>query len=193
MIRSMTGYGRGTFSAGEAQYDIDVRSVNHRYLDARVRLPRLLASQEVPVRERIAAVYARGKVDLSVNSPEGSGPRPELHIDDEAARAYVAAARSLVSDEGVGGQLDVGTLLALPGVARFREPELSEEALAAALLEGIDRALAEADGMRLAEGASLESDLLGRICCIYRVHRQVETTDRNVSAATAHTLQQPDF
>jgi uncharacterized protein (TIGR00255 family) len=159
----MTGFGRASFRVGSASFEVEVRCVNHRHLDARVRLPRPLAALEAEVRERIQRHLARGKVDLSVASPDGGSLPPALAIDLEAARAYLRAARELRESEDLPGELEVGVLLGLPGVARFAEPSLPETELRHGLLEAVDAALAGADAMRAAEGAALERELLARL------------------------------
>lgn len=162
MIRSMTGFGRASFQVGELPFDVEVRSVNHRFLDARVRLPRLLAAFEGDVRSRIQARFDRGKFDLNVNTPGGAQPHPRVEVDLEAARQYQNAAKAL-HGEGASGGLDVGTLLTLPGVARFVEPELSAEVLREALAGGVDAALEALEAMRVAEGEALQRELLARV------------------------------
>ena len=69
MIRSMTGFGRASVRSGELALDVEVRSVNHRYLDLRVRLPRLLSALEPELRARVQGRFARGKLDLGVTAP----------------------------------------------------------------------------------------------------------------------------
>jgi uncharacterized protein (TIGR00255 family) len=162
MIHSMTGFGRSSFQLVGVAFDVEVRSVNHRYLDARVRLPRLLAALEGEVRARIQGRFARGKVDLSVTGPGGGVPTPRLEIDLEAAREYLRVAQELSEGGRVAGTLDVGTLLSLPGVSRLAEPEVPAEALREALFDAVDTALEALDAMRAAEGGALERDLLER-------------------------------
>jgi uncharacterized protein (TIGR00255 family) len=166
-MRSMTGFGRASFEVQGIACDVEVRSVNHRYLDARVRLPRLLAAFEGDVRGRIQARFGRGKFDLSVNTPAGAATDPHVEIDVEAVHRYLGAAESLRA-EGVEGQLDIATLLALPGVSRFAEPELSADVLRSALTGAVDAALAALDEMRAAEGATLKADLLERVADVER-------------------------
>ena len=163
MIRSMTGFGRASFRVENCAYDVEVRSVNHRYLDARVRLPRLLIALESEVREGAARVFARGKVDINVVIPEGEAPKPILEIDIELARRYAQASQELLGSDGVSGPLDVGTLLALPGVAHFEDPKLPAESVQDALLSAVEEALQATDSMRAVEGAALEHELLERM------------------------------
>ena len=129
MIRSMTGFGRAGFQIENVSFDVEVRSVNHRYLDAKLRLPRPMQGFESELRGRIQKRFSRGKLDLLVTSPAGRAAAARVEIDIDAARAYLDAAGSLEGQGGAAGTLDVGTLMALPGVSRFVEAELSPEAL----------------------------------------------------------------
>jgi uncharacterized protein (TIGR00255 family) len=162
----MTGFGRASFALAGLAFEVEARSVNHRYLDARVRLPRLLAPLEGELRARLQARFARGKVDLAVNAPGGGAPPPRLEIDLEAARSYLRAASELRDAEGVPGELDVAALLALPGVSRFAEAEPPAEALREALLGTVDGALDALDAMRAAEGEALARELLARLAAV---------------------------
>ncbi|TDJ15567.1 MAG: YicC family protein [Deltaproteobacteria bacterium] len=163
MIRSMTGFGRASFEVDGLHFDVEVRSVNHRYLNTRVRLPRLIGSFEAEVRSRIQSRFDRGKIDLSVNTPGGGAPQPQLDVDIEAVRQYVKAAAALQAEAQVEGTLNVNTLLALPGVARFDESEIDVELLRDALFGATDAALDQLDSMRCSEGEALERDLQSRL------------------------------
>jgi uncharacterized protein (TIGR00255 family) len=167
MIHSMTGFGNARFRVDAWTFELEMRSVNHRHLDARIRLPRLLASLEPEVRARVHSRFARGKVDLTVVAPEDGTPPPRLEVDLAAAREYLAAGRTLAETDGVPGQLDAASLLALPGVSRFVEPTIADgilrERTLAAVEEGLDALLA----MRASEGAALARDMrarLDRVC-----------------------------
>jgi uncharacterized protein (TIGR00255 family) len=188
VIRSMTGFGRASFAVGELAFDVEVRSVNHRYLDSRVRLPRLLSSLEAEVRARVQARFARGKVDVSVNSAGGASPPARLEIDLDTARAYLRAAATLEQGEAVPGSLEVGVLLGLPGVSRFVEPQLSADALRDALLSAVDAALEALEGMRAAEGAALESELLQRVAAVERMATSLESRASSVQEAVRERL-----
>jgi len=189
MIHSMTGFGRSSFQLVGMVFDVEVRSVNHRYLDARVRLPRLLAALEGEVRARVQGRFSRGKVDLSVTLPGGASPTPRLEIDLDAAREYLRVAEQLSQGERVAGTLDVGTLLALPGVARLAEPEVPPEALREALFDAVDAALEALDGMRVAEGGALERDLLERAARIEELAASLEERAGVVQEAVRERLQ----
>ena len=163
MIRSMTGYGRAPLEIAGAPFDVEVRAVNHRYLDVRVKLPRLLSSFEPAVRERVQERFARGKVELLVQAPVGAGPATRVEVDLAAAGRYVEATRELAERFGTEGELDADDLLALPGVSRLVEAELDASTAEPALRAAVDAALAAAGEMRAAEGEGLDREFRERI------------------------------
>ena len=163
MIFSMTGFGRDRFEVEGAAFDVEVRSVNHRYLDVRVRLPRPLAAFEAELRTRVQSRFDRGKVDLSVQMPSAGGAAQDVEVDLEAVARYLEAAATLRERHGLSGDLDVDDVLGLPGVARFVEHELPREALREALFRHADVALEQAAGMRRSEGEALEREIRGRL------------------------------
>jgi uncharacterized protein (TIGR00255 family) len=159
----MTGFGAASFRIEGGVFEVEIRSVNHRHLDARVRVPRPLYRLEPELRARICERFDRGKFDCTVSALDGEVGAPSLEIDREAARGYVRAARELHEGEGVGGELDVASLLALPGVARLSEPQPSLDSLRPASLTALDQAMDALLRMRAAEGATLERDLSARL------------------------------
>lgn len=166
MIRSMTGYGHAAFAVEGIGFEVEVRSVNHRHLDARVRLPHGLAAFEAEVRQQVTANLDRGKVDLTVRSVSGDTPSESVALDLAAAEQYLRAAQRLRDDHGVPGELDVRGLLGLPGVARVVERKLPEENVRRVLQEGVVAALAGLASMRAAEGEALDRELRGRLARI---------------------------
>ncbi len=162
----MTGYGHAAFAVEGIGFEVEVRSVNHRHLDARVRLPHGLAAFEAEVRQQVTANLDRGKVDLTVRSVSGDTPSESVALDLAAAEQYLRAAQRLRDDHGVPGELDVRGLLGLPGVARVVERKLPEENVRRVLQEGVVAALAGLASMRAAEGEALDRELRGRLARI---------------------------
>ncbi len=174
MIYSMTGFGNVRFRVEDWTFELEMRSVNHRHFDARIRLPRLLASLEPDVRARLQSRFARGKVDLTVTAPEGGSPGPRLEVDLAAARAYLAAGRALAETDGVSGELDAKSLLSLPGVSRFVEPAIADGLLRERTLAAVDEGLEVLFAMRASEGAALARDLRARLDRVGELAGQVE-------------------
>lgn len=183
----MTGFGRASFQVDALIFDVEVRAVNHRYLDVRARLPRLLSPLEGEVRSRVQARFDRGKIDLSVTAP-AAGRSPVVGVDTGAARGYLDAA-AVLRGEGVPGELDIGTILSLPGVARVEEPEIAADVLKDALLAGVGEAVDALDAMRVAEGAALERDLLGRVAGVEACAKRIDGRAGEVQRAVRERLQ----
>ncbi len=188
MIRSMTGFGCASFRAGGVTFEVEARSVNHRHLDLRVRLPRLLSALEPAVRERAQAGLSRGKVELAVSMPEGPAPLQRIEIDLDAAREYARVAAELRESEGLAGPLSVDALLGLPGVARFTERELPLEEIEAGLLDAVGSAAEALDEMRVGEGAALERDLLARLETVMGLSHSLEARAGAVRDAARERL-----
>jgi len=169
--RSMTGFGRAD---GPQGLGAEVRSVNSRHLEVRVRLPRELAALERDARAVAARFFERGQVEIAVRLPLEGELAPRLELDLGAARRYARAARELAQGLHIPSQLSAVELLSLPGVARVREPELEAEALSTALLETIAQACAAAAEMRAREGESLVRELRGRLQVIDTLVGQIE-------------------
>jgi uncharacterized protein (TIGR00255 family) len=167
----MTGFGRAD---GPLGLSAEVRSVNSRHLELRVRLPRELAALEREVRVAAAVFFERGQVEIALRLPQEGDLAPRLELDLDAARRYARAAADLAGSLRIPSELTAAKLLTLPGVARVREPELEAEELAPALLETITRACAAAVDMRVREGEALVRELRKRVAAIEVLVDQVE-------------------
>jgi uncharacterized protein (TIGR00255 family) len=188
MIHSMTGFGNVRFRIDAWTFELEMRSVNQRHFDARIRLPRPLASLEPEVRARLSARVARGKIDLTVSAPAGGEPAPRLEVDLAAARDYLAAGRALAESDGVRGEIDAAALLSLPGVARFVEPALAEGALREQTLAAIDQGLDALLAMRASEGAAIARDLRARLARVVELAGEVERRSGLVQEAVRERL-----
>jgi uncharacterized protein (TIGR00255 family) len=165
VIYSMTGFGRASREIEGLGLEVEVRSVNHRHLDLRVRLPRVLTDQEAAIKKRIQGVLSRGKVDVTVNLTM-SVAATTVEIDKEIAAQYVEASRALRERHSLGAlgeTLDVAALLALPGVTRVVETELDPEILVGPLRDAIEEAIEALIAMRAVEGESLSIEIEGRL------------------------------
>ena len=163
MILSMTGFGRATRESDGVGLDVEARSVNHRHLDLRVRLPKLLGDREAAIKQRIQGRLRRGKIDVTVNLSLAD-TKPRLEIDEEIAGQYLEACIGLLSrHENLDVGLTAANLFALPGVTRIVETELDPSSFEGPLAEAVDEAIAGLLAMRASEGASLANELEGRL------------------------------
>lgn len=158
----MTGFGRGEGVRERYRVTVEARAVNHRFLDAVVRLPKAAAPFEEKVRSMVAARLSRGRVELFVSIEEvGEHPRT-VKVDMPLAQGYYAALRELQSGLKLPGEITLSMILDAPGVVTAEETT-DPEALWAALEEATERALGEVVRMREAEGARLAADVKARL------------------------------
>jgi uncharacterized protein (TIGR00255 family) len=188
MIRSMTGFGQASFEVERAGFEVEARSVNHRHLDVKARLPRGLAAFENDVRAQAAERLGRGKVDISVRTTPGAVLADTVELDLSVAERYLAAARTLRERHDVAGELDVAALLALPGVARVAEPQLAEETIRSALRAAVATALDSLEAMRSAEGVAIDRDLRERLQRIAALLTDVESRAGEVERSVRDKL-----
>jgi len=163
VIRSMTGFGQATFEVDGLTFEIEIRSVNHRHLDVRARLPKALANAEGRIKARVQEALQRGRVEVSVGLARGTAAAPEPVIDRELVAELVRAARELGSAHGLDDSLRVAELLSLPGVLRFAEREPDPSDLSDACMSGFATALEAIDAMRAGEGKVLEREIRLRL------------------------------
>ncbi len=188
MIQSMTGFGRAAFEVAGRSFDIEIRSVNHRHLDIRVRVPRPLSDHEGLAKSLVQERIGRGKVDVTLTPSDPGRSDSAIRIDADVAGQYVAAARRLTDQHGLSGALDVSTLMGLPGVMRFDEAGLPAEEIVVALQRGMRTALDAMVAMRCEEGQNLVRELEGRLGTIVSLVEFFETRSALVVQAVRERL-----
>ncbi len=154
----MTGFGAAVAESGAACLQVHVRSVNHRFLEVKARLPRELSALEPELPGRLRAMVERGHVEVVVTGDVGAG----LRFDRVAAERLLAEARRLGEALGLRDDLSLSGLLALPGVLALVD-EGGHAPLCAAVLDAVDRAARALVAMRTEEGARLAEDLERRV------------------------------
>jgi uncharacterized protein (TIGR00255 family) len=186
----MTGFGRARREIAGLGLEVEVRSVNHRHLDVRVRLPRVLIDQEMEIKKRIQGDLSRGKVDVTVSLTTGVAAAT-LEIDEGIAAQYVAVAEVLRKRHTLGtdgGALDVAALLSLPGVTRLVETEVDCEILVPPLHEAVAEAVGALIVMRGAEGESLSTEIEGRLGRVAELAAAFEARTGEVLAVAIQRL-----
>lgn len=174
MICSMTGYGRAVRTLNAREITVELRSVNNRYLDCTVKLPRGFSYAEEPVRKAVRGAVSRGKVDVfvSVNSAEATGVR--ISLNRPVVEGYLDALRTMVSDYGVREDISATALARLPEVFVVEKPEEDEAQNLADILAVTQEALAAYNAMRKTEGEAMERDLRARAGTILTLLEAVE-------------------
>ena len=170
----MTGYGRAVETIDGREITAELRSVNNRYLDCTVKMPRIYAFAEDSVKTHVKSAISRGKVDvfIAVNVMEDMQMR--ISVNHPVLEGYLSAMRSIASDYGVRDDISVTALSRLPDVFVVEKAEEDEEKLTQDILSVVDKALEKFTAMRTTEGAALEADLRGRAATILTLVEKVE-------------------
>ena len=164
MMKSMTGFGRASASGTTRDYTVEIRSVNGRYFDCSVRLPRDLFPLEERVRSYIRdKSQSRGKIDVTVTFTRRAGAEGSRTVDTEFVADYLAALRRLRDDFGLPDDITAMKVAAEPGVFCTGEGEIDLDAEWNALLPALSEACRVHDGMRETEGKKIASDLLSKL------------------------------
>ena len=174
MVKSMTGYGRAVETVNGREFTVEIRSVNNRYLDCTVKLPRSFSFAEEAVKAAVKNAVSRGKVDVFITVRSETEADVQVTLNKPVLEGYLAAMRQMVSEYGVKDDISVSTLSRMSDVFVVDKPKADEDQLKADLLSVVDKALAAYDAMRVTEGLALENDLRSRAATILTLVAQVE-------------------
>ena len=174
MVKSMTGYGRAVETVNGREFTVEIRSVNNRYLDCTVKLPRSFSFAEEAVKAAVKAAVSRGKVDVYISVRSETEADVQVTLNKPVVEGYLAAMRQMVADYGVKDDISVSTLSRMSDVFVVDKPKADEDQLKADLLSVVEKALLAYDAMRVTEGLALENDLRSRANTILELVAQVE-------------------
>lgn len=174
MIKSMTGYGRAVETVNGREFTVEIRSVNNRYLDCSVRMPRMLSFAEDAVKQAVKKSISRGKVDVFVSLRSEGGEELKVTLNQTVLESYLSAMRQMVEKYGVTDDISAVSLSRMPEVFVLEKPEIDEDQLMADLMLVTGKALESYDAMRTTEGTALDQDLRSRGQTILSLVEQVE-------------------
>ena len=170
----MTGYGRAVETVNGREFTVELRSVNNRYLDCTVKLPRMLSFAEEAVKQAVKASVSRGKVDVFITVRSESAADTAVSLNTAVLEGYLAAMQRMVTEFGVKDDISVTALSRMPEVFTIEKPQVDEEQLLSDLLSVVGKALDGYNAMRCTEGAALDKDLRSRGDTIRTLVTQVE-------------------
>lgn len=187
MIRSMTGFGRGEYVDDVRKITVEIRTVNHRYLDIYVKMPRKYTFAEDKIKARIKEGLARGKAEVSVMVDNYGISDADVRLDKDLAGKYYKALTELCEDFGSGDQsgITLSLLAKMPDVIRTAPAEEDEEEMLRCLLEAAGRAVEDITAMRETEGAKLAADISARADIIEDIRGRIETRAPQIEAEYA--------
>lgn len=173
MVKSMTGFGRGEAKNDYYSVQVELKSVNHRYLDLFIRLPKQYNLLEEPLRSAIQGRIARGRVEVMVNIEEFGEQGRIVGINDVLLQGYLSALQTIQETLGTTEEITLSHILSLPELVEIKEPEVNIDSLQDVFLEAINLALDNLEQMRKLEGQRLTDDLLKKILTIEELLDQV--------------------
>lgn len=162
MVKSMTGYGKSTLSINSREYQVEIKTVNHKYLDTSIRMPRCLSSLEEDVRKEIASNLKRGKVEVSINFENHGKNINNIVINTELAKDYIRSLKKLADEEGLEANIEVTEITKLPDVLTIKE-DLDNDEIKKELLQVVQDAVNQLIEMRKKEGQKISVAILEKI------------------------------
>ena len=162
MIKSMTGYGRGNISKNDREYQIEIKSVNHRYLDISVKMPRQLSYLEDAIKKEISSRVKRGKVDIFITFNNNSLEGRTIKINTELAHAYIEELKKLSEKEDILSDIQVIEISKYPDVLNIKNAQ-DDDKIKEEVIEVLNDAIDNFISMRQAEGSKISEDLLKRL------------------------------
>lgn len=180
MIKSMTGFGRGVSKEEGMEFVAEIKTVNSRYLDAFIKLPRQISYLEDKVRELVSKNVSRGKMDIYVTYENNGDEGNNVSLDEPLAKAYITAAEQLRDKFGLKDDITVSLITRFPDVLKVEKVQQDEESVWRVLKSAIEDALKSLIEMRENEGQGLKKSLLEKAAYIESVLNEIILRAPNV-------------
>lgn len=174
MIKSMTGYGSGKAEAGTKTFTVEIKSVNSRYSDFSIKMPRIYTFMEDAIRKTASARINRGKVDIYVNVETNGEDDSVVKVNTALAKEYLAGLKTISEELGISSNATAETFLRIPDVFTVDKADIDEEIISGAIISALTEALDGFDTMRIAEGEKLVTDLKEHLSFIANATAEVE-------------------
>lgn len=171
-MKSMTGFGRANYDKDGRSYVVDIKTVNNKYSDISVKMPRRISSVEEKVRKQISTKIARGKVDVAINFFDYSNKAKNIILNKEIAREYIKQLREIADENELSENISVVEIAKLPDILNSIDIDNDEE-IENEVLICLDMALDNLITMRTREGENIKQDLLERISRVESLVNQI--------------------
>lgn len=162
MVKSMTGYGKSSLSINSREYQVEIKAVNHKYVDINIRMPRIISYLEEDIRKLVASKIKRGKIDISISFENYSKDGNDIKINTELAKIYIQNLKKLAEDEKISANIEVTEITRFPDVLTITS-NLDETQIKTELLEAVVDATDQLINMRQTEGTRISKDILAKI------------------------------
>ena len=182
-LKSMTGFGRAEVSNDQYRLSVEVKSVNSRFLDLSIKMPKKFNALEANIRNTVKEYISRGKVDLFITYESFSEKGKALRLDLPLAKEYLESMRTLVNALGVEDNVKVTNLASLPDVLVLSEESEDDDALWESLKPSLTGALERFSETRVMEGENLQKDLLGKLAEMEAIVNRIDARSPEITAA----------
>ena len=190
MIKSMTGYGSAEGTAEGLEISVELKSVNNRYLDTSVRLPRSFLFAEDAVKSSVQSHISRGKVDVFVTVDSSSADNMTVKVNEPLLKGYIEALQHISETFSLENDITTLSVSRFPDVLSVEKKDLDADAISQAICEITENALKDFDSMRLREGEKLRDDVLGRLAVIESLVGTIEAESPKTVALYRARLEQ---
>ncbi len=163
MLKSMTGYGRSKLQLDGKEYTIEIKSVNHRFIDVNVKIPRGISYLEDKIKKLVINSISRGKIDVTITYSNIGTSTEIANINEELASKYIKQLKKIASDNNLSTEISVSDILRLPDILISANQNVDEDKIWEIFEEKINEAIFTFDNMRTIEGKKLSEDILSRI------------------------------
>jgi len=163
MIKSMTGYGGAKGISDDIEIIVELKSVNSRYFDCTVKLPRVYIAFEEPIKHCVQKHISRGKIDVFITIDTSIAGDIEIKVNNSLAEEYITALNSLADEYGLGKNIEVTELTRFPDILHASKREADKDRLCKDICAVLEEALDGFDSMRKTEGKKLEHDIVARL------------------------------
>ena len=172
MIKSMTGYGKSSLSINSREYQVEIKTVNHKYIDVNIKMPRIISYLEEDVRKLVVSRIKRGKVDIQISFENYSQDGNDVKINTELAQIYIQSLRKLAEAENLSSNIEVTEITKLPDVLTIKS-NLDENETKEELLQVVNEAIDKLIQMRKIEGEKNSKDILDKIARIEQKNEEI--------------------
>ena len=190
MIKSMTGYGSAKGTVEGLEITVELKSVNNRYLDTSVRLPRSFLFAEEAIKSAVQSHISRGKVDVFVSVDSSQAGDMTVKVNEPLLKGYIEAIRHISEEYSLANDMTAMSVSRFPDVLSVEKKDLDAEAISAGISAIVEEALRDFDAMRQREGANLRDDVLSRLETIDRLVSTVENEAPKTVAEYRKRLEQ---
>ena len=172
MIKSMTGYGKSSLSINSRDYQVEIKALNHKYIDINIKLPRVISYLEDDIRKIVNSKIKRGKIDISILFENYSNEGNDIRINTELAKMYIQNLKKLADEENISANIEVTEITKFPDVLTIKS-NFDEKQIKIELIQAVEDALEQLINMRQNEGNRISQDIFDKILQIEKKNEEI--------------------